>query len=444
MSQISGSSGPQNGSAEGWSVSEYDRLDHSSEEIVAATREPMPLQAIDPIQELEEELARNQIGAVPVMADELSENFVPSMARAQAVSSPSSIVQPPSSTEPAAGLATTAEENFQAWRAMHGASASMEVEVVGADGRSHTLDLMRVSFDELPEEVKAVFEAGRAPNLERLLVRRSSIGTGAGADGARRDEDRSPDRQRETSKSARRTEDIPSVPHERRRATASGGFGVGLNLGGLAEGAGRVVEGAGRAIQDAGHAASGALSYLQASMRGLVGKQHDRALQRVRRWREQRAADSLESLQGAMKAFETALESARDRPDLKDAFRSWDSINTAAGRAKAMDRFRELCATGRYCEHVQEVVADLLKRAVSLRTHAGESLERVQAAGQDCEPLKRQLCSWLERMVDRAGPLSSASGESLAGALKELADAVSKMLSGLVQRMAQFAGQKMN
>lgn len=458
------------GRGEGWSVSEYEGMERDIHAARVTTGESMAVvDAIDPIQELEDELARSQVGPVQLVAGSFAARRASLPASVAPVSGSQSDAHPPASSDAKADGSSVdgqAEANFNAWRtariALDGMDATFEVEIVDSDGKGQTLDLRKVTFEELPDSLKAEFESRRVPDLARWVrARQSTPIEAAGKDKPSAEPSteasslRQPgDGQAPADHHVRSSRPRPSPHREdaagdlqsqgRVRTAAPAGFGVGLSLGGLAEGAGRAVEGAGRVIQGAGHAASGALAYMQASMRGLANRQHGRALKHVQRWREDRAASALELLQRAMKDFETSLETARARPDLKDAFRSWDAATTQTGRAKALERFREMCTTGRYCEHVQAVVADLMKQAEALRTHAEQSLGRVKTARQDCEPLRKRLRGWLERMADRAGPLSGASGESLAGTLKELAEAVGQMLTGLVQRMAQFAGQRLS
>lgn len=345
------------------------------------------------------------------------------------------------------GAPSRGAANFQAWcetrRQLDGADATFEVEFLGTDGERRVVDLLKLGFDDLPATIRAEFERRKFPDFTSLVPPATDAQMtpkdrlreehDAEPSGAERGEHRWPAERRDrsathTSQAPRADDDEAERPRAGPWPTAAGG-GLGINFGGVMEGAGRT--------------AASALAKLRKNIRTLADPKSDPVSQGVQRWRERRARTALDALETSMTRIAETLAAVRRHAPLKEAFRTWEALKTDEGRAKARARFREGLLAGAWGEEASTLVETLFADVAALGLQSEDALKRVNKAGQDIGPLRERLGAWIEALRERAGPLTNAAGESLGDTLKALGEAVRHVLERLAQRVAQFAAPRM-
>lgn len=388
------------------------------------------LTPVDPIEALEAELmqARGAGASVPV----------PPSGEAGA---------PPAAKTPEA--LSRGAANFQAWcetrRQLDGMEATFEVEFVDPGGQRRVVDLLKLSFDELPAPIRAEFELRKFPDFASLVPPSTDAHATTAKDRATEERDAEAPAAEGTERrwpAARGARPEKIAPHadasaadedkpERMRTSpppAAVGGGFGINLGGVMEGTGR--------------AAASALTRLRERVKAFADPERDPVMQGVQRWREHRARSALATLEASMARVAATLEAARRHAELKESFRTWEVLKTDEGRAKARARFHERLTAGAWNEEARVLVVNLFADVAALREQSEHALKRVHKAGQDTGPVKERLGTWLQRLRAEAGPITNAAGESLGDTFKALAEAVRQVLESLAQRIAHFAAPR--
>jgi hypothetical protein len=366
-------------------------------------------------------------------------------------------------------MQTRGAANFSVWRQtrrqLDGEGATFVVEVKGRDGNPLRVDLMNIKFSDLPASIRAEFEHRKFPDLTAFtLVRDPNEEIQSGPvevlesenPASRSDHDVRSRRLPTTPVSnrsgspdsavAKDVEDAGATPpyrYERARPSpvqTSPGFGI--SLGGLVSGARQAMQGVGRASGNAGRSAASTLATLRETLGATSGRQRERFTQRVRKWREARASEALESLAKAQAQFETTLRIVREDPDLRSYFRSWDARSTAPARRRAIQRFREAITARRIGEATVEKIESLFQQAEVVRSNAVRAVRRVNRAAHGADSIQRSLAAWLRRTSKQAGPLTSVAGESLAEKLAQMADAIGKALEKLADRIARLTSAR--
>lgn len=366
-------------------------------------------------------------------------------------------------------LQTRGAANFSAWlktrRQLDGEGATFVVEVRGDDGNLVRVDLMRVAFSDLPASIQAKFEYRKFPDLTAFtLVRETDNKVQSGSvEGlesntltSHSDHDvRSQWRHTSSvsnpsgsadSAAAKDAEAAGAVPPDRYERARSWPVqtapAFGISLGGLLGGARQAMQGVGRAKGGAGRSAASTLATLGETIGATSGRQREQIAQRVRRWREARASEALESLAKTQAQFETALRIVRGNPDLRSYFRSWDARSTALSRRRTMQRFREAIMARRIGEATVEQIDNLFQQAEVVRVNAVRAVRRLDRAAHGAEAVQRSLAAWFRRTSKQAGPLTSVAGESLAERLAQMADAIGKVFEQLADRIARLTSAR--
>jgi hypothetical protein len=350
---------------------------------------------------------------------------------------------------------TRGAANFSAWqetrRQLEGEDATFVIDLRVDNGSSTKLDLMRVKFQDLPAAVQAEFEHRKFPDLSALTLSREaaesiepvSLEVSKSDNPAARDSANA-----RTPWSARDPQEMDARPQglvERARPwpmQTSSGFGI--SLGGLARSAQRAMKGTGHLTGGTGRSATSALTALREQVGVTGGRPRTWLVQHIRTWREARATEALERLAVSQAQFENALRVAREHPELRGHFRSWNSPSTAATRRRAVQRFRNAIVNGRISGGAVEHIEDLFQQAEVVRTDAVRAIRRVNSTAHGANAVQRGLAAWFRRVGEQSGPLASVDGESLAERLTQMAEAIGKVFEQLAERIARLTSAHPN
>jgi hypothetical protein len=214
--------------------------------------------------------------------------------------------------------------------------------------------------------------------------------------------------------------------------------GFGISLGGLARSAQRAMKGTGHMTGGTGRSATSALTTLREQVGVAAGRPRTWLVQHIRTWREARASEALERLAASQAQFENALRVAREHPELRGHFRSWNSPNTAATRRRAVQRFRNAIVNGRIGAGAVEQIGNLFQQAEVVRTDAIRAVRRVNSTAHSANAVQRGLAAWFKQVGEQSGPLTSVAGESLAERLTQMAEAIGRVFEQLADRIARL------
>ena len=440
--------------------------DDRSTQIDAGPLSIADVEPVDAISAMHEELAQN------LREQRRSQELQPGASGEARPTDPvGALATPPASGGTAVNASgeqaqTRGAANFRAWqetrRELEGEDATFVVDFRVDDGSSARLDLMRVKFQELPAAVQAEFEHRKFPDLSALTLSRETVESGetVSLEGSRSDNSAALDLDNQRLLSSRVSNPsaatVASAVKDAEEADArrqdlyerarpypmqtSSGFGI--SLGGVARSAQRAVKGAGRVTGQTGRSAVSALATLREGMGVAAGHPRNWLVQRIRTWREARASEALERLAASQTQLENALRVAREHPELRNHFRSWNSPSTAATRRRAVQRFRNAIANGRIGGGAVEQIENLFQQAEVVRTNAVRAVRRVNSTAHGASAVQRGLAAWFRRISEQSGPLTSVAGESLAERLTQMAEAIGRVFEQLADRIARLTSAR--